>query len=105
MARHVERYKDVEVYIREIEDVYDVRLEFEFRPMPSNGQPMCRMIIRCYDKDDDNPSSGPFAYHQAEVPANKTFKQQQAIIRGLTSITYQCLQAYTNKPEPRRSSV
>lgn len=88
----VQRYKDVQFYIQEIEEVYDVQLEFEFLPLIRTSVPMQRMTIRAWDKDGVGAEDGPVAYHVAEVPSHATLKQQTAIVRALTDVTYQCLE-------------
>lgn len=91
------RYKDVDTYVQEIEEVYDVSLEFDFTPIVRMGQPMCYLTVKAYDKDDSERSTGPIAYHRCECPTAQTYRREQSIKRALTDITYQCLQSYTQK--------
>lgn len=95
----VQRYKDVDLYVSEIEDVYEVALVFAFTPIARAGIPMARMTIHGYDKDDSSRATGPLLYVAAEVPSNSTYKQQQAIIRALTEITRQCFELACTRSE------
>lgn len=97
--KSTERYKDVDIYVREIEEVYDLSLEFDFTPLVRVGVPSSLMIIKAYDRDDNSRETGPLLYHQCEVPSSNTYKRSQAIIRGLTDITYQALELYITRKD------
>lgn len=88
------RYKDVDVYAREIEEVYDVDIAFEFIPIVRATGPSHAIVLKVYDKDDSEPETGPLFYVQMECPLKPEYKRQQAIIRALTEVTRQCLERY-----------
>ena len=93
----VQRYKDVDLYAAEIEEVYDLRLEFSFEPNIRASSGMQPFSIKAWDKDDDNPEDGPLLYITSECSPLHTYKRSQAIIRALTLLTHQCLELYITR--------
>lgn len=95
----LQRYRDIDVYVKEIEEVYDLSLEFQFDQHISAVNGLQWLAIEAYDCHDIWRSEGPLLYHKTQIPAGPAYKRQQGIIRALTSITYQCLELYASRQQ------
>jgi len=69
-------------------------LEFVWGTDVSATTGCVRLTVKAYDAGDLWREEGPLLYHQADVPAKGERPRMQAIIRALTEITRQALEAY-----------
>jgi len=95
--QQVQRYKDVDIYVKEIEEVYDLTIEFEWGQNVSATTGCIPLVVKAWDMHDIWRNDGPLLYHVAAIPAKSADKRQKAIIRALTEITRQALEAYANR--------
>lgn len=93
-SKPVQRYKDVDFYITEIEEVYDLLIDIDFSQNIRASTGLQPFTIKAWDKDDDRRDQGPILYVTSECHVRDQHKRQQALIRALTSITFQALERF-----------
>jgi len=86
--------KDVDQYLRELEEVYGMRIEMSIIPEVGPGEVFAaKCVLEGYWAGDGVPD-GPVVYHATRIVTWPTERYISTMTRALTDLTYQCIEAY-----------
>lgn len=84
---------DIEQYIKDLEDVYQMRIEMDFSGIAGEEEThLCTVTLKGFWLEDDDDES-PVAYHQTQVHWKPAATYISNMIRALSEFTYCCLEA------------
>jgi hypothetical protein len=90
---------DVDRYIRDLEDVYAIKVAMRIQPKPwlaGGNRGTVTMDVWWADSEDDH---APFITYSQEILVQPVDAYIKTMINALVQLTYQCIEAYITAHE------
>lgn len=89
-----QKSRDVDEYVRQVEDVYDLELELDITPKAGAVPGLMKVVVRAYDRDDDKREEGPLLYAVGEASRKNRDTLSAGIRRVITEVVRQAMELY-----------
>lgn len=92
-AQHWKKYEDVQNYVRDLEDVYQIDVHMEFKSVPNGTEERLQVVsLRAWWKDA-TPWDDPMAIGVYTVKREPVALFITTMTRALVDFTYLCIEA------------